>query len=68
MAITIYWQEQPEFGPGWVSAWVGGEVEMFPSMSRLRQHLMFEYDDYELSEVTQDNWRELYDAGVFRHG
>lgn len=68
MSITIYWQEQPEFGPAWVSACICGDVDFFPSMSCLRQHLMFEFDDYELVEVTPDNWQELHDAGAFRHG
>lgn len=69
MTVIIYWQEQPEFGSGHVSAMVDGEFDVFSSYNRLCQYLSFNVDDdYELFEVTPDNWQELYDSGAFRHG
>lgn len=63
----IYWQEEPELGSGWLSAVVGGDVELFHSMGHLQQFLTFEFDDYELVEVTPDNRQELLDSGVLYH-
>lgn len=63
--VTIYWQEQPEFGPGHVSAMIDGDFDVFPSFNRLSQYLMLTQDDYDLCEVTPDNEQELRRSGAF---
>ena len=65
MALTIYWQEQTEFGANHVSAMVDGEFEVFSSFNRLSQYLDLTQDDYDLHEVTPDNEQELRSSGAF---
>lgn len=65
MTNTIYWQEQPEFGPNHVSVMVDGEFEVFPSFNRLSQYLQLTQGDFDLFEVTPENLQELHSSGVF---
>lgn len=62
---TIFWQYQPEFGANHVSAIVDGEFELFTSFNRLSQYLNLTQNDYDLCEVTSDNWQDFQDSGAF---
>ena len=58
----IYFQ----FDSNMLFACFNGEPEYFRSMTELERYCIDSYGhDFELFEVTADNWQGLYDSGKF---
>lgn len=65
MSSILYFEMMDECSG---TAFPNGEIEYFRNPSELIQ-IGIEYfgHDFELFEVTSDNWQELYDKGVFNN-
>lgn len=60
---TVYYHQEPW---GEVSIQEGEDMLSLGSVFELEAYCAEKYGtDFELFLVTEDNWRELYDAGVF---
>lgn len=60
--ITIYYDDEPELG---INAYFDWGHEYFRSMSEFQSFLQCNYSDYQLVEITTDNYQELLAMGVF---
>ncbi|GAA4892573.1 hypothetical protein [Ferrimonas pelagia] len=64
--LTVYFQKEPW---GEVSAMLYGETQMYSSVHELEAYCTELYGAaFELSEVTDENWTELYESGAFHRG